>query len=169
MLAQNLLEVTAEGTAEETEMGLGEALNEGEVAVALPASDAMSKYGVVQAGDKVDVLFSANVVGKTYQEDIPRGGLVSLMAIQDLEILHIVVQTQPTEEGEEAPPLRVPQLIILIADPQEAVILKYLKDSGAVIDFALRSPTSEQLFETDPVTVNYLAKRYGIVPPEPLD
>lgn len=168
VLAQNLLEITEEGAPEEAEVSLAEALNEDEVAVALRATDLMSRFGVLHAGDKVDLLFSVNVVGKTYQEDVPRGGLVALTAVQDLEILQIVSARPAAEEGEEE---EQPQerLIILIADPQEAVILKYLKDSGGVIDFALRAPTSEQLFEVEPVTINYLATRYGIVPPEPLD
>jgi len=169
ILAQNLLEVTAEGAPEEGEVSLGEALEEDELAVALPATDLMSRFGVVMPGDKVDVLFSVNVVGKTLLEEVPRGGLVALTTVQDLEILQIVAQ-KPTvvEEGEEGeqPGER---LLILIADPQEAVIIKYLKDSGGVIDFALRAPTSERLFDTEPVTINYLARRYGIIPPEPLD
>jgi pilus assembly protein CpaB len=167
VLAQNLLEITEGGAPEEAEVSLAEALNEDEVAVALRATDLMSRFGVLHAGDKVDLLFSVNVVGKTYQEDVPRGGLVALTAVQDLEILQIVSDRPPAEEGEEEQPQE--RLIILIADPQEAVILKYLKDSGGVIDFALRAPTSEQLFEVEPVTINYLATRYGIVPPEPLD
>lgn len=168
VLAQNLLEITAEGAPEEGEVSIGEALGEDEVAVALPATDLMSRFGVVQAGDKVDVLFSVNVVGKELEEGIPRGGLVALTTVQDLEILQIVAEKPATDqvtEGEQ-PGQR---LIVLIADPQDAVILKYLKDSGGVIDFALRAPTSEQLFDTEPVTINYLARRYGIIPPEPLE
>jgi len=155
--------------SQEGEVSLAEALEEDEVAVALPATDLMSRFGVVMPGDKVDILFSVNVVGKTLEEEIPRGGLVALTTVQDLEILQIVA-LKPTvvEEGEEGeqPSER---LLILIADPQQAVIIKYLKDSGGVIDFALRAPTSEQLFDTEPVTINYLARRYGIIPPEPLD
>lgn len=170
ILAQNLLEVTGEAATEEIEVSVAEALEEDEVAVALRATDLMSRFGVLHAGDKVDVLFSINVVGKTYQEEVPRGGLVAFTAVQDLEILQIVSSKQPTEEeSEEAEEQPVERLIILIADPQKAVIIKYLKDSGGVIDFALRSPTSEQLFDVEVVTINYLADRYGIVPPEPLD
>lgn len=172
ILAQNLLEVTAEGAPEEGEVSLAEALEEDEVAVALPATDLLSRFGVVMPGDKVDVLFSVNVVGKTYEEEVPRGGLVALTTIQDLEILKIVTEKPTVVEGQQ-PPAEGEQpserLVILIADPQEAVILKYLKDSGGVIDFALRAPTSERLFDTEPVTINYLAIRYGIIPPEPLD
>ncbi len=170
VLAQNLLEVTAEAGPEEAEAGIGEALNEDEVAVGLLATDLMSRFGILHSGDKVDVLFSVNVLGKTYQEDVPRGGLVAFTAVQDLEILQIVAERPPKEEeGEEEEEKPVQRLIILIADPQEAVILKYLKESGGVIDFALRAPTSEQLFEVEPVTINYLAEKYGIIPPEPLD
>jgi len=172
ILAQNLLEVTAEGAPEEGQVSLGEALEEDELAVALPATDLMSRFGVVMPGDKVDVLFSINVVGKTLLEEVPRGGLVALTTVQDLEILQIVAEKPAVEEGGQ-PPAEGEQpserLLILIADPQEAVIIKYLKDSGGVIDFALRAPTSERLFDTEPVTINYLARRYGIIPPEPLD
>ena len=168
IVTQNLLDITAEGAPEEAEVSVAEALNEDEVAVALPATDLMSRFGVVQAGDKVDVLFSVTVMGKTLEEEVPRGGLVALTTVQDLEILQIVADKPAAEQGEEG---QQPgeRLIVLITDPQEAVILKYLKDSGGVIDFALRAPTSEQLFETEPVTINYLARRYGIIPPEPLE
>lgn len=168
ILAQNLLEITAEGAPKEGEVSLAEALEEDEVAVALPATDLMSRFGVVMPGDKVDVLFSVNVVGKELEEGIPRGGLVALTTVQDLEILQIVAEKPTAAQGEEGeqPSQR---LIVVIADPQEAVILKYLKDSGGVIDFALRAPTSERLFETEPVTINYLARRYRIIPPEPLE
>ncbi|MCJ7668035.1 MAG: Flp pilus assembly protein CpaB [Anaerolineae bacterium] len=172
ILAQNLLEITAEGVPGEAEVSLGEALEEDEVAVALPATDLMSRFGVVMPGDKVDLLFSVNVVGKTYTEEAPRGGLVAMTTVQDLEILQIVTEKPTVVEGEQAPEAGAQpseRLIILIADPQEAVIIKYLKDSGGIIDFALRAPTSERLFDTEPVTINYLARRYGIIPPEPLD
>jgi len=169
ILAQNLLEVTAEGAPEEGQVSLGEALEEDELAVALPATDLMSRFGVVMPGDKVDVLFSINVVGKTLLEEVPRGGLVALTTVQDLEILQIVAEKPAIVEGEEEGEQPGERLLILIADPQEAVIIKYLKDSGGVIDFALRAPTSERLFDTEPVTINYLARRYGIIPPEPLD
>lgn len=170
VLAQNLLEVAAEGEPQEGEASLGEALNDDEVAVPLLATDLMNRFGVLQPGDKVDLLFSTNVVGRTIEEDVPRGGLVAMTAVQDLEILQIVSIRPAAEEGEEEEAGQpVERLIILIAEPQEAVIIKYLKDSGAAIDFALRAPTSEQLFEVEPVTINYLAERYGITPPEPLD
>jgi len=168
ILAQNLLDVTAEGEPERGEPSLAEALEEDEVAVSLRATDLMSRFGILQAGDKVDLLFSINVVGKTYQEEVPRGGLVALNALQNLEILQIVT-TKTQEEGAEEEAAPEERFIVLIADPQQAVILKYLKDSGGVIDFALRSPASEQLFDVEAVTINYLAERYTIVPPEPLD
>jgi Flp pilus assembly protein CpaB len=169
ILAQNLLEVSAEGGPEAGEPSLAEALEEDEVAVSLRATDLMSRFGLLQPGDKVDLLFSVNVIGKTYQEEVPRGGLVALNALQNLEILQIVTKTTPQQEGAEEGAVQEERLIVFIADPQQAVILKYLKDSGAVIDFALRSPTSEQLFDVETVTINYLAQRYQIVPPEPLD
>jgi hypothetical protein len=37
------------------------------------------------------------------------------------------------------------------------------------IDVALRSPENNTLFSVQPVNINYLVLRYGIVLPEPLE
>jgi len=41
-------------------------------------------------------------------------------------------------------------------------VLKHLKDSGAIFDFVLRSPTSNLLFELEPVTEDYLIDLFGL-------
>ena len=58
---------------------------------------------------------------------------------------------------------------MLKIDPQDAVVLKYLRDSVGSIDLALRSETNSTLFDTQPVNINYLVLRYGIVLPQPLE
>ena len=52
--------------------------------------------------------------------------------------------------------------ILLALDPQDALVLKHLKDSGAIVDIVLRSPTSRQLFELEPVMPEYLVDRYKL-------
>lgn len=74
------------------------------------------------------------------------------------------------EEEEEAPqptptpsPSQVdPQAILVAVSPQDALVLKHLKDAGAVFDVVLRAPTSTQLFDSLPVSPEYLIDRYGI-------
>jgi hypothetical protein len=81
-------------------------------------------------------------------------------------------ETQPEEtRGQEEEEGIAPRgrALVLEADPQDAVVLKYIRDSEGIIDLVLRSPTNGTLFEVEPVNVNYLMLRYGILLPEPLE
>jgi hypothetical protein len=98
---------------------------------------------------------------------------ISVLTLQNLEVLWIIEEpeTQPEEtrgqEEEEVAPRG--RALVLKADPQDAVVLKYIRDSEGIIDLVLRSPTNGTLFEVEPVNVNYLMLRYGILLPEPLE
>ena len=165
------------------------ALPDDRIAVALPAEDILSKWGAVAVGDHVDVLFSLDVILEkpmyiddirtveeaqlyaTIERDQSLDG-VSVLTLQNLEVLQIIEEPQPETEGqaqqEEGPQLR-PRALILQVDPQDAVVLKYLNDSVGSIQLALRGPENETLFNVQPVNINYLMLRYGIVLPQPLE
>jgi Flp pilus assembly protein CpaB len=157
------------------------------IAVALPAEDILSQWGAVAVGDHVDVLFTLDVILETpmYIDDIrtvEEAQLyaierdqsldgVSVLTLQNLEVLQIIEEPQPEEaqaEEEGGPQLR-PRALILQVDPQDAVVLKYLNDSVGSIQLALRGPENETLFNVQPVNINYLMLRYGIVLPQPLE
>jgi len=160
------------------------------IAVALPADDILSQWGAVVPGDHVDVLFTVDVILETpmYPEEVLRveeGEVVqrlerdqsldhvSVLTLQNLEVLQILEEPQvPVEEAgqaEEDQAAGIPRRALLLAiSPQDAVLLKYLRDTAGVLDVALRSPENGTLFNTDPVNINYLILRYGIVLPEPL-
>lgn len=164
---------------------------EDKLAVALPADDILSQWGAVSPGDHVDVLFTLDVVLETPMkpEDVvftEEGEIlaamerdqsldnVSVLTLQNLEVLQIIEEPQP--ETAEQPgqqqqqPSELPRrALVLKIDSQDAVVLKYLLDSVGTIDIALRSPTNNTLFDVQPVNINYLALRYGIVLPEPLE
>jgi Flp pilus assembly protein CpaB len=162
-------------------------LLEDKIAVALPANDVLSKWGAVLPGDSVDVLFTKDIILETpmHLEEIitMEGGFqrverdqsmdkVAVLALQDLEVLQIIEepQVQVTQEGDEPAPAALPQrALILKIDPQDAVILKYLRDTATTMDVALRSPINDDLFEVEAVNINYLMLRYGISVPEPLE
>jgi hypothetical protein len=95
---------------------------------------------------------------------------VSVLTLQNLEVLQIIEEPQPESEAqqEEGPQLR-PRALILQVDPQDAVVLKYLNDSVGSVQLALRGPENETLFNVQPVNINYLMLRYGIVLPQPLE
>jgi Flp pilus assembly protein CpaB len=164
-------------------------LGNDKIAVALPADDILSNWGAVLPGDHVDVLFTFDVLLETPM--LPQDLLtnddgqvtselerdqsmdnVSVLALQDLEVLQIVKEPQAQPQGEDqqqqAPTTAPKRALVLKIDPQDAVVLKYLRDSVAQIDVALRSPDNSTLFDVQPVNINYLALRYGIVLPQPL-
>jgi Flp pilus assembly protein CpaB len=165
-------------------------LGDDKIAVALPADDILSQWGAVLPGDHVDVLFSLDVVLETplSPEDVvltDEGQLlmgmerdqsldgVSVLTLQNLEVLQILeepqIQTEEGQRGQEAATAPPSRAMVLKIDPQDAVVLKYLRDSVGSIDLALRSPTNNTLFEAQPVNINYLVLRYGIVLPQPLE
>lgn len=166
-------------------------LGNDKIAVALPANDILSQWGAVLPGDHVDVLFTLDVILETplrldqmtpadleVYQTIPQRDQsldkVSVLTLQNLEVLQIVEEPQvPAEQQgpqqQQAPAQPRRRALILKIDPQDAVVLKYLRDSVGQIDLALRSPTNNTLFDVDPVNINYLVLRYGIALPQPLE
>lgn len=168
-------------------------LGNDKIAIALPANDILSEWGAVLPGDHVDVLFTLDLILETpmrldqmtpaeleVYQTIPQRDQsldkVSVLTLQNLEVLQIVEEPQVAAEGQAqqqqqqqaaAQPRR--RALILKIDPQDAVVLKYLRDSVGQIDLALRSPTNNTLFDVDPVNINYLVLRYGIALPQPLE
>ena len=47
-------------------------------------------------------------------------------------------------------------------DPQDALLLKYLKDSGGIFDIVLRAPTSDEEFDLTPITNEYIIELFGL-------
>ncbi|UCF61297.1 MAG: Flp pilus assembly protein CpaB [Anaerolineaceae bacterium] len=112
--------------------------------------------------------------------------LFTFSALQRVEISAVVVEIKPARqttsttsrtesvgftEAEATPqptptphPSDIePQAILLALSPQNALVLKHLKDAGGVIDIVIRAPTSEMLFELNPVMSEYLKDRYELV------
>jgi Flp pilus assembly protein CpaB len=161
-------------------------LGDDKIAVALQANDILSKWGAVMPGGHVDVLFTLDVILEKpmYLEDVTTAeeaalyaierdqslDNVSILTLQNLEVLQIIQEPQPEEAQTEEQAAVLPlQALILKVDPQDAVVLKYLRDSIGKVDLALRSPDNDVLFNVQPVNVNYLMLRYGVVLPQPLE
>jgi len=119
-------------------------------------------------GDRVDLLFSTDVVG----EQEGTGGKVSVYAIQDLEILQIIYKPAPSEEGEgqnqAQSSARIPKTLIVAMEPQDSVVLKYAIDTSTSLDLVLRAVDNRRDFEVDSVTINTIADRYEFIAPRPV-
>lgn len=154
-------------------------LDDAHVLMALPATDLMSREAVIKRGDIVDILVSYQEELKsvgggeiTPEEEAATRQQVTFTAFQRLDITALVVdiiqqdENTAQEEGQERPKPRRDQMVVqayLIAlDPQSALVVKYLKDAGAIFDFVLRAPTSSGQFELTPVTSEFIKELYGL-------
>jgi len=160
-------------------------LEDDQVLLAFPVLDLMGSLNILKRGDVVDILVSKTQqveadtlipTGEEQQESI----LFTFDAVQRLAITAVVVDyvsgaaptpvsiPTPGAEATPAPPPEParnqsqPVALMLALSPQDALVLKHLKDSGAVFDFVLRSPTSTLFFETIPVTSDYINELYDL-------
>jgi len=159
-------------------------IGDDQVLMAFPTADLMSQINILQAGDRVDILASLEqpvLPGPAGEE--PDKELFTFSALQQVEISAIVVEIVPASRttasasrttsgettGEPQPtatpqPSEVePQAILIALSAQDALVLKYIKDAGGVIDIVLRAPTSLGRFELNPVMAEYLRDRFELV------
>jgi len=160
----------------------------GKVAVALPMNDLMSANGAIKAGDRVDVLLTVDL--QEIQAKLPGAAVtpvassdnaknpVTQMTLQDVEVLSVgqgldqqssggasgLTGSSATTAGNPA----AKGAVILLLDPQDALVVKYAKDSGGVVDLALVSPDDSQQVKTDPVTIDQLFQRFNFQRPGPV-
>ncbi len=148
----------------------------GKVLVAFPSTDMLNATGAVQAGDHVDILLSMPISGTTRldngastgsQEAAGGKSLVVQGTLQNIEV-YTVGFWSPPGQGQGQPAAGNAKdnglkIITFIVDHQEALILKYVKDSGGTIDLAVRSAEDKNIVQTDPVTLDYLVDLYGFV------
>jgi len=159
---------------------IGYIIEEDQVLMAFPSTDLMSGLGVLQRGDNVDIFASmtvevtptntTGVVTGEQEQSVSR--LFTFDALQRVQVSAIVVEvtteqgsTTPTQGGAQPTPnpanVRV-RAYLLALNAQDALVLKNMRDAGAIFDIVLRSPTSSELFTISPVTVEYLLQRYKL-------
>jgi pilus assembly protein CpaB len=133
-------------------------INEDQVLMAFPPTDLMSRINILKPGDHVDLLFSMDLPPGSITGGSP-GGVQAEGESEEqatFALLQNVVIAQITRQGDDGGPTA----LLLTVDPQDALILKYVKDAGGTLDILLRAPGVEGEFETFPVDLDYLIKRY---------
>ena len=153
-------------------------LSEDQVLMAFPANDLMSREDMVQRGDIVDIF-------ATFQEKIKTVGEVIAGEPQEPEIRSFTVDTlqkvsvtalilevieqetdtnvlQDQNNQDSSTLLTRIKAYLLALNPQDALILKHLKDTGAIFDIVLRAPTSTVQFDLTPVNEEYIIEFYGL-------
>ena len=166
LLAQNLVAPpSGPGSIITSTVQLSALLPEDKVAVALPADELLGQSGDVNIGDRIDVIGTLTVVGATEGE----AGQVTLMHLQNVPVVKVLeeIDNSSNPDPNRAARRKVTGLVLAV-DPQDAVTLRYFVDANARLSIDLRSPELKSIFDVVPVTVNYLADKFGIQVPKPI-
>ena len=159
-------------------------LSEDHVLLAFPATDLMSSESMVQRGDIIDIFatFTQEIenVGEqpttdTGEQPEPQTRTFTVDSMQKISVTAMVLEIiedeggtstdlLPGQTGSETivKPKTRARAYLLALDPQDALILKHLKDTNAIFDIVLRAPTSEVQFDLTPVTEDYIIEYYGL-------
>jgi pilus assembly protein CpaB len=141
--------VAGQLAAAEGKKGASVTLQKGMVLVSFPTTDPLTIGGLVNVGDRVDILASVTInPGDTSR--------TSQTTIQNLEVIDIV---GPTKEQ----PQRATALVFAV-DHQVALVLKYLRDSQASVDLAIRSRAETESARTSGVDLTFLVQNYSFKP-----
>ncbi len=133
-----------------------------QVLISFPSSDPLSTLGIVRPGDHVDLMLTYKLTGV---EETVTNTLTTFTMLQDLEIKGVIYSSPPegnqqaanAQQGAASGP---PKAYLLALDPQQALMIKYLRDTGAQPDFALRSPTAKGLFGVVAVDSDYILNEF---------
>jgi pilus assembly protein CpaB len=157
-------------------------LDDRHVLMALPATDLMSSKAIIKRGDIVDIMVTIQenlepaTTGQTQDQTNaqPDAGIqqVTFTVSQKLNITAMVadvIKQDPNATDANADTAPAPtrdqikvQMYLLALDPQDALVIKYLKDKGGIFEFVIRSPTSTANFEITPVTSKFIKELYGL-------
>lgn len=138
------------------------------VLMAFPATDLMSQENIIQRGDVVDLFATfqeaVKTVGDTSQatttNEEPVMRTFTVDAFQKVSVTALVMDVTKNDQGQTTSTSISSYLLAL--DPQDALVLKHLKDMGANFDIVLRAPTSTLQYDLTPVTEEYIIELYGL-------
>ncbi|MGI5835239.1 MAG: Flp pilus assembly protein CpaB [Chloroflexota bacterium] len=142
-------------------------LDEGMVALTYSGNDLLTPTGAIRPGDRVDILLTLPLTRPPAQgstDPPPSIPQVTQTLVQNVEVLRVggfPVGNQP--EGAAAG-----KGITFQVSHQDALVLKWAKDSGGTIDLVLRHPSDNEPVSTEAITANYIIDQYNFLLAEPL-
>jgi pilus assembly protein CpaB len=158
-------------------------LSDEHVMLAFPATDLMSQESMIQRGDIIDIFATftqeLKTVGETTtdagEQTEPETRTFTVDTMQKVSVTAMVLEVIEEGDGTSSdlapgqtnsetivkPKARI-RAYLLSLEPQDALILKHLKDTNAIFDIVLRAPTSTVQFDLTPVTEEYIIEFYGL-------
>jgi pilus assembly protein CpaB len=191
-IAQNQILVADQIALALPSPNLSDRVPPGKVAIWLPMPPLMASAGVLRPGDRIDILLSVNA-GAVQDAQNATGGMSTQTTLQNVEVFRLGVEEidlaapapgvpvgqsaagprqVPAPAGAAAKPApaepkSVPTGVIgFLVDHQDALIIKFIKDSGGTIDLVLRSIDDQQVVRTDAISMDVLAERFRFRVPQ---
>jgi pilus assembly protein CpaB len=124
---------------------LSSSIEPGRTIITFPVMDLFTGTGLFVEGDRVDLLLSIGV--ETTAEEGEGEENITGYTVQNVRVMRILT-APPSEEN----PNPAPTALLLELDPEDAVMVKKVKDAGGTIDLALRSPVDTNDFDVPVVT-----------------
>lgn len=147
-------------------------LQNGMVAVSLPGNDLLTASGAIRPGDRVDLLLTLPLPreqgqspGQPAREQATSLPQVTQTLLQNVEVLRVGSFAAP---GQAETATAQGKGITFQVSHQDALVLKWAKDSGGTIDLVLRHPSDKEPASTDAVTAAYVLRRFRFTLAEPL-
>jgi Flp pilus assembly protein CpaB len=166
-------------------------IEKGKVMYVMPVAFAGSQFSIAQvnalrSGDRVDLLYTTinapqNLTADQRQQvqTNPIPYLQTRIMLQDLRIQEIgsyaadgsLVPATGDPAAKGAPPSLANANIIFVVKPEEALVLKWLKDAATYykdsnVEMVLRSPADEEQADNGlVVNFNYMHEKYNLAPP----
>jgi pilus assembly protein CpaB len=137
--------------------GAGAAISQqiapGNVLTAFPAGDLLSTANIIEDGDRLDLLLTLQVPSADGESARP----VTAFTLQNILVFRVL---RPAGEidARDMPP----EALLLSVTPEEAVLIKHVKDSGGTLDFVLRASQDTVPSDVPPVDREDLIARYGL-------
>jgi len=150
------------------------ALKEGMVAVAFSGGDLLSSTGAIRAGDRVDILLTLPLTRTGATGAQPSAGQAEMASAPIPQVTQTLVQNVEVLQvggfpsGNQQDAAAAGKGITFQVGHQDALILKWAKDSGGMIDLVLRHPSDTSEVSTESITANYVIKKYKFAFAEPL-
>jgi pilus assembly protein CpaB len=126
--------------------GASVTLEKGKVLIAFPTADPLTLAGLVKPGDRVDILATVTSgTGETSRK--------TQTTVQNLEVVDVLIAGKDAQKTAS---------LTFVVDHQVALVLKYLRDTQAAIDIAVRSRAESEVAGTTSVDLGYLLQTYGV-------
>ena len=155
-------------------------LSDDHILMAFPAKDLISENNMIQRGDIIDIFATfeneiedtGNAAATESDSNIIRTRVFTVDSMQKIGVTAMVIDVIESSSATDISLLQgsdqgtavegTVEAYLFALSPQDALILKYLKDTDAIFDIVLRAPTSTGQFELTPVTDEYIIELYGL-------